>query len=84
MHFFMHVALHVYLVPSIYIYNKYGFSFYVELYIIIFIEFHSGSSELKALVREFRSHALDLLDRLDSSLPIVAKLKVSGAAKYRV
>ena len=40
-------------------------------------EFHAGSSELKALVREFRSHALDLLDLLDSKLPIVAKLKVS-------
>ena len=41
------------------------------------IEFHAGSSELKALVREFRSHALDFLDLLDSKLPIVAKLKVS-------
>ena len=40
-------------------------------------EFHAASSELKALVREFRSHALDFLDLLDSKLPIVAKLKVS-------
>ena len=44
--------------------------------IIFFQEFHAGSSELRALVREFRSHALELLDMLDSSLPIVAKLKV--------
>ena len=44
---------------------------------MILIEFHAGSSELKALVREFRTHALELLDMLDSSLPIVAKLKVN-------
>ena len=43
---------------------------------MIILEFHAGSSELKALVREFRSHAIDFLDMLDSSLPIVAKVKV--------
>ena len=43
---------------------------------LFFTEFHAGSSELKALVREFRSHALELLDMLDSSLPIVARLRV--------
>ena len=61
-----------------YIYFNKGTYTNIKLYnTMILIEFHAGSSELKTLVREFRTHALELLDMLDSSLPIVAKLKVN-------